>query len=371
MAINPLRNSNIGNQIKHDAEDLKQSIQLYDVDYAIMTYLQDVVLPDLDDNGIAVKIPVVYGNSERWEGAREKGIYRDGKGRIQLPILMIRRSSVAKNDAIPMLNRHVSYQAVTKWSKENRYDRFSLLTGYQPVRKVFNITMPDYVEVTYECMGWTNFTEQLNKIVESLTWASDEYWGDLKKFKFMTTVEDYNITNELSDGSERINRVEFNLNVKAYLLPEKFDGESPIKTGYSSKRIVVATETDLTSGTGRYENLLMTPSAYYDNRDIADYLALNETEVQNPTTNNTITFSGIKLIKPPGILAGTVAGSLLIGTEEYDLRVYIDGIRYFQSTHFTAIYTANALTINFIQSAIGFAVTSANDITITGKFINV
>ena len=371
MAINPLRDVNRGNQIKHEPGDLQQSIKLYDVDYAIMSYLQDVVLPTLDDNGRALKIPVVYGNSERWEGARLNGVYRDAQGRIQLPIMMIRRSTVAKNESMPMLNRHVSYQAVTKWSKENRYDRFSLLTGFEPTRKIFNITMPDYVEVTYECMGWTNFTEQLNTIVESLTWASEEYWGDKEKYKFITQVSDYTINNEVAEGNERINRVEFSLIVKAYLLPEKFDGESPIKKGYSSKKIIVATETDLTSGTGRYENLLMTPSAYYDNKDIIDFLSINNNETQNPITNNTIIFGNIKLIKAPSVLSGTTSGNLVIDSIDYDVRIYIDGVRYYQNTHFTATYTTNALTINFISVAIGFVVTSANDITITGKFINV
>lgn len=370
MAINPLRNSNRENQIKSEPGDLRQSVTLYDVDYAIMTYLQDVVLPPLDENGKSLKIPVVYGNSERWEGARKNRVYRDINGRIQLPIMMIRRSNVAKNENIAMLNRHVSYQAVTKWSKENRYDRFSAMTGFQPKRKIFNITMPDYVEITYECMGWTNFTEQLNTIVESLNWASEEYWGDKNKFKFITYVSDYTINNEVAENNERINRVEFNLTVKAYLLPEKFDGESTIKTGFSSKKVVITTETDLTSGTGRYENLLMKPSAYYDNKDVIDFLSLNNSKVQSPVSNNTITFTGIKLIKAPGILAGTVSGGIDIGTDSYDVRLFIDGTRYYQNTHFNVAYSGNSLTITFIEVSIGFAVTSANDITITGKFIN-
>ena len=134
----------------------------------MMSYLEDTVLPQLDDNGKAVKIPVIYGNSERWEGARKKGILRDQKGKIQLPIFMIRRSSVTKDEAMSSPNRHLHYQSVKRWSKDNRYSRFALLGNTEPKYKVYNITMPDYVEVTYECMGWANFTEHLNQIVESL-----------------------------------------------------------------------------------------------------------------------------------------------------------------------------------------------------------
>ena len=69
------------------------------------------------------------------------------------------------------------------------------------------------------------------------------------------------------------NRIEFSLSVKAYLLPEKFDGESPIKKSLSTKRVVIATETDVTSN-GRLEGMLTTPSPYYDNKDLIDFLSL-------------------------------------------------------------------------------------------------
>ena len=51
-----------------------------------MSYLEDTVLPTLDDNGKALKIPVVYGNSERWNGARRDGIFRDNKGTFEFSL---------------------------------------------------------------------------------------------------------------------------------------------------------------------------------------------------------------------------------------------------------------------------------------------
>ncbi len=230
MSVNPLKETlNRAKQIKSAKGDLKQSITLFDIDYAMMTHLEDTVLPTLDDNGKALKIPVIYGNSERWIGARRQGVYRDNKGKIQLPLMMIRRTSIAKDETMPMLNRHVSYSGVTKYSKDNRYDRFSLLgSNVKPKYEIYNITMPEYVELNYECMAWTNFTEQLNSVIEQLNYASS-YWGDKDHFKFRTSVSDYNVINEVGEGTERINRVEFTLNVKAYLLPEKVDGENNIK----------------------------------------------------------------------------------------------------------------------------------------------
>ena len=371
MSVNPLKETlNRAKQIKSTKGDLKQSITLFDIDYAMMTYLEDTLLPPLDDNGKVLKIPVIYGNSERWVGARRQGVYRDNKGKIQLPLMMIRRTSIAKDETMPMLNRHVSYSGVTKYSKDNRYDRFTLLgSNVKPKYEIYNITMPEYVELNYECMVWTNFTEQLKSVIEQLNYASS-YWGDKDHFKFRTSVSDYNVINEVGEGTERINRVEFTLNVKAYLLPEKFDGENTIKKSMSIKRVVVSTETDVT-GNGRLEGMLTTPSPYYDNKDLIDFLSLNNSKVQNIVSNNTITFTGLKLIQAPAQLASVVTSGLNIGGNIYDIKLYINGVRYYDVTHFTAVVSSNSLIITFLPANLGFSVTSIYEITITGKFIDI
>jgi hypothetical protein len=371
MSTNPLRpDLNRANEIKSEKGDVKKSVGLFDIDYAMMTYLEDTALPKLDYNGKSVSIPVIYGNSERWVGARRQGVYRDNKGKIQLPLMMIRRTSIAKDETMPMLNRHVSYPTITKYSKNNRYDRFTALGGNtQPKYELFNIVMPEYVEVNYECMVWTDYTEQLNSVIEQLNFAST-YWGDKDKFKFRTQVSDYNVINEVGEGTQRINRVEFTLNVKAYLLPEKFDGELTTKKSISTRKVVISTEVDVTAN-GRLEGLLTTPSPYYDNKDLIDFLSINNSKAQNPVSNNTITFTGIKLIEAPTQLQSVISAGLTVNSLTYDIKVYINGVRYYQTTHFTCTGTSNTLTINFISANLGFNVTSTDEIIITGKFINV
>lgn len=372
MSINPLRpDKNRGNEIKSTKGDLKKSVKLFDIDYAMMTYLEDTLLPDLKDaNGNSVKIPVIYGNSERWNGARRQGVYRDNKGKIQLPLFMIRRTSIAKDETMNMPNRHISYPAITKWSKDNRYDRFTAMGGNtNPKYEIFRITMPDYVEVNYDCMCWTSYTEQLNEVIEQLNFASS-YWGDKEKFKFRTSISDFNVVNEVGEGTERINRVEFSLNVRAYLLPEKFDGELTTKKSINVRKVVVATEVDMTSGNGRLEGLLSTPSPYYDNKDLIDFLSLNNSRAENPTTNNTITFTNIKLIKTPSTLASVVTGGITVGGLSYDVKVYINGVRYYFTTHFNVSISSNSFSINFLPANLGFDITPTDEIVITGKFID-
>jgi len=369
MSTNPLRqNNNRANEIKSAKGDLKQSISLFDIDYAMMSYLEDTALPTLDDNGTALKIPVVYGNSERWNGSRREGVFRDSKGKIQLPIMMIRRTSITKDETMPMLNRHVSYQGITKYSKDNRYDRFTALGGnIKPKYEIYKIQMPEYVELNYDCMVWTNYTEQLNAVIEQLQYTST-YWGDKEKFKFRTSLGEFNVINEVGEGTERINRIEFSLSVKAYLLPEKFDGENVIKKSISTKRVVVATETDVT-GNGRLEGMLTTPSPYYDNKDLIDFLSLNNSKVVDGGIN-TATFTNVKIIPAPAQLESVVTAGLTYDGKSYDIKVYINGVRYYQtSSHFTVTsYTNNILTLALSP---GFSVDSGDEITITGKFIDI
>jgi hypothetical protein len=368
MSTNPLReNLNRAKQIKSETGDIKQSITLFDIDYAMMSYLEDTVLPTLDDNGKALKIPVIYGNSERWNGSRRQGVFRDAKGKLQLPLMMIRRNTVSKDETMPFLRRGVYYQTISKYSKDNRYDHFSVLGGaVKPKRELYNILMPEFIEISYECMAWTTYTEQLNQVIEALNFTG-QYWGDKDKFKFRTQVTDYNVINEVGDGTERINRVEFNLITKAYLLPEKFDGESPIKKSLSVKRVVMSTEVDIT-GNGRLEGLLTTPSAYYDNKDLIDFLSLNNSKVVDGGIN-IATFSSVKLIQAPAQLAGVITSGLTYEGNSYDIKLYINGVRYYQTTHFTVTsYTNNTLTLALSP---GFSVDNGDEITITGKFIDI
>jgi hypothetical protein len=370
MSTNPLRKSERILQSKREKGDLKQSISLFDIDYAMMSYLEDTALPTLDDNGKALRIPVIYGNSERWNGSRRQGVYRDNKGKIQLPLMMIRRTSIAKDESMPMQNRHVSYQAITKYSKDNRYDRFSLLgKATQPKYEVYKITMPEYVELNYDCMVWTTYTEHLNEVIEQLQYTGT-YWGDKNGFKFRTSLGEFNVVNEVGEGTERINRIEFSLGVKAYLLPEKFDGEDTIKKSFSTKRIVVSTETDVTAN-GRLEGLLTTPSPYYDNKDLIDFLSLNNSKIENPTENNSVVFSNVKLIEAPAALVSVVSSGITVLDKSYDIKVYINGTRYYHTTHFTVAISSTSLTLNFIPANLGFVVDSQDEITITGKFIDI
>jgi hypothetical protein len=141
------------------------------------------------------------------------------------------------------------------------------------------------------------------------------------------------------------------------------------KKSISTKRVVVATETDVT-GNGRLEGLLTTPSPYYDNKDLVDFLSLSNSRVANPISDNTITFTNIKLIKTPTTLTSVVTAGITILDTSYDIKVYINGTRYYFGTHFTVTITSNTFTINFLPTNLGFTVDSGDEISIIGKLID-
>jgi hypothetical protein len=117
------------------------------------------------------------------------------------------------------------------------------------------------------------------------------------------------------------------------------------------------------------EGLLTTPSPYYDNKDLIDFLSLNNSKVVDGENDSSAIFTGVKLIQAPTQLSGVITSGLTYQGNSYDIKLYINGVRYYQTTHFTVTsYTNNTLTLALSP---GFSVDSGDEITITGKFIDI
>jgi len=117
--------------------------------------------------------------------------------------------------------------------------------------------------------------------------------------------------------------------------------------------------------------MLTTPSPYYDNKDLIDFLSINNSKTQNPVLNDTITFTGIKAIKTPSQLTSVVTSGMTYGSDVYDIKLYINGVRVLQSTKFTVVISATSIVVTFLPVGIGYNVISTDEIAITGKFIDV
>jgi hypothetical protein len=119
------------------------------------------------------------------------------------------------------MNKHNIRSFMTGYNKNQVYDRFNILNGVKPTRKLITVTQPDYVNLTYDCSVWTEKTEQMNSVIEQINFESDEFWGDKNSFKFLVSIESFSEATELPAGENRTVRSTFTLNVRAYLLPER------------------------------------------------------------------------------------------------------------------------------------------------------
>jgi len=226
----------------------KIKVTLLTIDSAIINYMTERIKPIVTQNGVQVTVPVVYGNPERWKSAQRDGILRDSIGKVQLPIIMLRRSGMKKTTINSPVNKYYERTFHTGWNRRNPYDRFAVTNGITPSVEYYNTTAtPDYYELTYKVMIWTEYMEQMNSIVENISFESDEFWGEPNQYKFRTIIKSFETLTELPNNSDRVVRTQFDMTVYGYLLPDSqldvgHNRELVTKRRYGTKKIVTFTE---------------------------------------------------------------------------------------------------------------------------------
>ena len=214
-------------------------VTLYDIDTVILNQLENHILPNLTLKGSTISVPVLYASHERWSSIQKSGVYRDNNDQLQVPLLVFKRNTVERHDMLSSKNnRNISHPTVTHYSKKHKYDLFSKMTGSSRPVEQYNVTIPDFVNISYECVIWTEYTQHMNQLVESVQYASDEFWGEPGGFKFNVEVNSFDTSSEIGDGSKRIIKTNFSMNVIGYLLPEKFDNEPTTVKSLSPKKVV-------------------------------------------------------------------------------------------------------------------------------------
>ena len=242
------RTINRSRELRRDNDDYKKnySITLMDHDAAVMYYFNEVIRPAVEENGNQVKVPIMYANPERWANVRKSGWMVDRNKKRIIPVIAFRRVSIEKdpNYAIDKLDANkprLSYQFQKKYSINNRYDLMSAMNGAQPSNEFHSVTMPDYMIMNYEAIVWTNFTDQMNRIIEKINFTDGAYWGDPGKFKFRASIDSFQDASEYEQ--ERLIRTNFSFTFNGYLLPEEFNRVSNTQRGFSPKFLTNFSET--------------------------------------------------------------------------------------------------------------------------------
>ena len=191
------------------------AITLKDVDTSIIKHIKDVMRPTIKEANESFKVPIMYGNEERWKAVRKNGVMRDKNNALVLPLIMLKRTDLAKNTLSgqtfdhDIKGKYAQVVRASSWSKSNRYDRFAVQTGVHPVYESVVTGMPDFTDISYNFVIWTAFIEQMNGLVESFVAQSNTYWGDVTDMKFLSTIDTISDATEMNVDSDRIIKQEF------------------------------------------------------------------------------------------------------------------------------------------------------------------
>jgi len=207
------------------------SIGVKEIDTAVIKHIRNIMKPKVKEQNEIISVPVLYGNEERWKSIKNRGTLRDKNGSIILPMIVIKRTSLGMNPDMPLSfdndvkGKFISVvRSSSGWSKSNRYDRFAVLTGQQPVQEYVKTGMPDFVTCSYSVVMMTSFIEQMNDLNNLWVEHLETYFGDQTSYRFLSSL-DGDISNEVEMESqgERMIRNELSLTIKGYMIPEFTD----------------------------------------------------------------------------------------------------------------------------------------------------
>ena len=233
---------NRGRETKRDDSVKNVSVEIMDMDSAIMYYFNEVIQPIVEEAGEQVKVPVLYANPERWVSIRKTGYLRDRKRQLITPLIVFQRTGMEKNTSIPVdkldaNDPKLHYTFGKKWSNKNRYDKFTVQQNLIPQNEFYNVAVPDYMVLNYDFIIWTAYMEQMNKLIEKINFSAGAYWGEPSKMKFRTIIESFTDATEVADN-ERTVKPEFN----GYLLPKSYNDLITTQKYISPKRVIMKEE---------------------------------------------------------------------------------------------------------------------------------
>ncbi len=238
-------------------DDVKNiSVGLMDMDSSILYYFNNIIKPEVEENKEKVKVPCIYASPERWVSIQKNGYLRDKKNQIIVPLIVFKRTAMEKNQDIPIDKVDANkprnfYSFQKKYSKFNRYDKFSVLQELSPGREYYNVAMPDYVTLTYEFTIFTSYIEQMNKIIEKIMYSEGSYWGEPGKMRFRTQIESYTDASEME--AERLIKTTFTVNLFGYILPETYNNYTTTQKYLTPKKIIMreGADTKIVDDTGK------------------------------------------------------------------------------------------------------------------------
>jgi hypothetical protein len=299
------------------------------------------------------------------------------------PLLVFKCNTITKdrslNNKLDANNPHNVAVVGQSYTKRNEYSKFNMLNNVKPEKTYYVTVVPDHLTITYDCVAFTYYNDQLNKIVEAIEYASDSYWGDPERFKFKVTINSFNTTTDLSESGERIVKSTFTLNIYGYIIPDTIQKDLKAARKFSDRnRVVFGLET---TG-GSIENF----EANTKQTSIQGTGIANIFDSQN-ITNNSITVTGdigsistylsannqaagayvdpVTVVFPYGWIA---APTPLPATNADQFVFFVNGQLIEKTAIVSFTVTSGISTLIINSTALGFSFISTDEITGIGKF---
>ena len=240
---------------------------------------------------------------------------------------------------------------------------------------MYGVVIPDYVTVTYQCVIFTDYVEQTDKLIEALNFASDSYWGDKERYRFRAMIDSYTPTIEMNQGQDRSVKTTFTIRLNGYIITDTYNRDKAnMKKWHSKSQVSFGLETvgdieTLVAAAGTPQKAA--PVRFFDSQIGAytpqsstgmtaaqiTYLSLNTTAIADTVDTTTATFNNVQITTPP-------AGFTL--TED-DFDVYVNGISIPSAQRTTAQSGVN-IVITFDTAAIQYSMRPEFEIVLVGKF---
>lgn len=351
------------------------TIGLRDIDETIIYYFNNVIKPTVLQNGSKINVPILYGSPERWKAVQKDGFYRDKNGKIQAPLIIFKRDSVEKNRTLgsKVDPRNPINVGIFKkqFSKKNIYDRFSVVTNREPINEYYGIIVPEYITLSYSCIIFTDYIEQMNKIVEAINYASDAYWGDPEKFSFRAKIDSYTTATELAQGQDRAAKTSFTLTMNGHIVPDTINAQlAGMNKFYSKSSVTFGMEL-----AGDIEELAArarTPESeaeyrFFDQGTLGaqrfgmtteqiNYVALHNTFIADYVATNTALFNNRTIeTTPPGFTEGGERFSL-----------YING-QFIPASYYTVQQLGSDVSAVIQTGQLEYTIDSGDEVVISGK----
>jgi hypothetical protein len=300
------------------------------------------------------------------------------------PLIMFKKNSIEKvrnlTNKLDANNPNNIAVYGKRYSKRNEYSKFNLLNNVKPEEEYYATVVPDYINITYDCILFTYYNDQLNKIIEALEYASDAYWGDPERFKFKTTINTFTPTVELSDSAERIVKCSLSMTLYGYITPDIPQKDLNSIKKFSNKTKVVFTLETIDGSTETFDaNVNQTVKQKGGLAKVIDSVnVVNNITISNVNTTALIYANTSKAIQATTVTAPNIAifaGAFLTAPAELpatsatSFSFYVNGQLMEPNTITSFVDNGGGtctLTVN--TTNLGFTLQPTDEIVAIGKF---